>query len=630
MPKVKITGLPRNEIGNTLKKVKIVKIPKTFKAQTGGTPIVKGLPDSMHHLANVEAEAGEVYQNNSGDINKISDQEKDHEQGGVMIPDAQRVLEDTSTKRKDKYSKVLKISPKEAETIFGFKPKKPLSHAEAYEYATAQYGKEVDKFNNSLKNTNDEGDLDKLSVNTLKLNLKNRAFVPKPQDVFNTLFEHQEAIKAVHEIPDDGKQKYGGFKPKKQTGGFNQGPKAVTPQGQFTTTGLDTNQNPDISLDDYKKKWKEAGLDLSKYKTVKDAQLATYKFLADNNPEVLQDMWQKSGLTNLGRKNADKLQKLGIDLAPNPNDKFKRLDVADWSKVTPYQLRKLGDLAYADNNFRIRSLVPTAETSTESVPGTEQIQPSATNEVQSSTSGNPGVKTNLNFLSQPKNGFHEDTHWYDIAPALAEGVDSLTRDSELYNPVQLHQLKYKLLNPTAALNANQSDYEAGLNALEQQNLGSGVAAANVANLTAQKYKANNQVLGQYENANTGIVNQEIGYNTQVRDRQSLQDANSRASFYNNVLKARDNQRLQKLQAIQDISRVQQLKARQNSSGNLVMKLSPAFNQEGEYNGYEYAPTLPSDIGYETVAPTVKRSSGKTTTTTKYKIGDREIKKVNNG
>ena len=64
-------------------------------------------------------------------------------------------------------------------------------------------------------------------------------------------------------------------------------------------------------------------------------------------------------------------------------------------------------------------------------------------------------------------------------------------------------------------------------------------------------------------------------------------------YYADVLQSRDNQRLQRLQAIQDLSRVQQLKARQNASGNLVMQLAPHFDQTGQYNGTPVQFTLAS-------------------------------------
>lgn len=598
MPRVRITGLPRNEQGDAVKKVRITKVPK---AQAGGTPITHGLPDGMDHMANVEAEGGEVYQNQAGGIVKISDQAPDHEQGGVMLPDAERVLEDTSTKRKDKYSKTLKMSPDEVESIFGFKPKKPLSHAQAFEEVKDQYGKQIKNFNTKLKNTDEEGTIDKLSANTVRLNMMNREAVPKDQDIFDTLFEHQEAIKAVHEIPDDGKQKYGGYKPKKAQNGVDntdnpdlglyKGPK--NPAHRFTPTGKTSEAK--LSDKELVDAYKKVGVDFGTARGA-DLQNKIYGYLIENEPDALKGILKEYG-PNLKAVNAKVDKKLKAFTDPENASK------EDLKAALPYLLDKLPGA---------RIPIPSISSTTEGVPAAAPAGPAYTPK-------EPTVDTNLRFINQPKNQYHENTNWYDLAPGIAEGLDSLTRDPELYNPVQLHQLKYKLLNPAAALYANQSDYEAGLQALQSNNLGSGVAAANVSNLTAQKYKANQQVLGAYENQNVGIQNREIDYNTNVRDRQSLADAQSRSDFYRNVLQARDNQRLQKLQAIQDLSRVQQLKARQNASLNLVSKLSPAFNQRGEYNGYQYVPVLNPESGF---APTNSPARApKKSTTIRYKTAD---------
>lgn len=647
MPRVRITGLPKSEVGNSMKKVRITKVPqaktgnwiknavnpahkgyctpmtkstctparkafakraKAGKLQAGGElPVTKGLPDDMSHFANVEAEGGEVYQNNRGGFAKI--QGDDHEQGGVMIPDAERVLEDTSTKRKDIHSKRLKMSPDEVDKIFGFKPKGPVSHAKAFEQVTAQYGKDIDNYNKKLKNTNQEPILNKASANTIRLNMEHRELVPSKDDVFNTLFEHQEAIKAVHQIPDDGGRKYGGFKPKYQAGGDSdnidlglyKGPKnpanALTPTGKTSEARYSDKQIADA--------YKAAGVDFGSARGPA-LQEKIYNYLIENQPDVLKATLKEYGAT----KKALGAKKGNLKAFSDPDNATKE----DLQAALPY---------LKDGLLGARIPLPSVDNQSQTT-----FAPQPKQKQQFNPRPDPSVNINPQFHNQPINDYHEATNWYDIAPGTAEYLDSLTREPELYNPVKLHQLKYKLLNPTAALYANQGDYNAALSTLQRQNLGSGVAAANLSNLTAQKYKANNQILGEYENANVGIQNREIDYNTGVRDRQSLADAKSRESFYDNVLKSRDNQRLQKLQAIQDISRAQQLKARQNSSLNLISKLSPAFDEQGNYNGYQYIATLPPDIGYApyetTPAPKTKSSQRVT-----YKVGDRTITTTTN-
>lgn len=509
--------------GNTMR-VRIMDIPITSKMQTGGKPLQQtgGLPPGQEHQANIEAENGEVYQNTDGGFTKISDNAPSHEEGGVPINDAERVLEDTSMDRKDKHSKALKISPGEMKEIFGFKPKRGVSHAKAFELAKTHFDKQRGKFNTAQKDLNDQNIMDKFSIASSKQNFVNREFVPDEQDVFDTLFAHQEAIKEVNDIPTGGKEnKYGGYLPKAQYG-----------------------------------------------KSRKPAE------------RIFEDRYLKPS---------------PVTATTIPYDSS-----IDTSKVIPN-----------DGNIRIvEGLNPE--------PGSSDRQPVK-----------PGVGVNPRFINQPKNQFSEPTRWYDLAPGIMELVDSMGRDPELYNPIQMHQLKYKLLNPTAAVQANQADFNSAAQALGNQNVGSGVASANMANLLAQKYKANNQIMADYENRNAAITNQEIGYNTSVRDRQSLADAQSREKYYADVLKGRDNQRMQKLQAVQDLSRVAQLKARQNRSGNLILKMTPAFDQYGEYNGYQYVPVLPPEYqGDQDFIPqsrTSSKNTPKTRTTTTTKLGDKVVK-----
>jgi hypothetical protein len=605
--KVKIVGTPK-------KKVKIVGLPKN---QAGGrTPVVNGLPSGMEHMANIEAEAGEVYQDHDGGINKISDQAPSHEQGGAFIPNAQRVLEDTSMDRKDKASKTLKMSPDEVHTIFGVKPKRPLSHAKAYEFVKGEYGKDVDRFNKEQKGLNEKPNFDRTKYNTARLNFINREDIPTDQDVFDTLFEHQEAIKAVHGIENDGKSnKYGGWKA--QAGGSDDtpdfglyhGPKypqdksnLYTPTGKTSEAKLSDKQIADA--------YKAVGQNFNGLKGGK-LQSAIYNYLIENQPDVLRQTLKEYGANKkalVGRAGNLKAFK-------DPQN----ATADDLKKAIPFLV---------DNMPGARIPLPSSDTQTTPPAGTPpSFQPSKPQVPGDGGPVNPNTPTpEINLRRGSASKFYEPTNWYDLAPGLAELEGSFTRDPELYNPVQIHELNAKLLDPTAALRANQGDYNAALHALDTENLGSGARAANISNLTAEKYRANNQISAEYENQNAGIKNREIEYNTQARDRQSMADAQSRKEFYTNVLQGRDNQRLQRLQAIQDLSRVQQLKARQNASGNLILQTTPHFNQEGEYNGNQYVANLPPELmgdgSYIPQPPTKSAPAGKSTTTTTWKIGDK--------
>jgi hypothetical protein len=610
--KVKIIKTP-------VKKVKIVGVPKH---QAGGKlPVVGGLGPGMEHFGNIEAEAGEVYQDRRGGIKKISDHAPSHEQGGAFIPNAERVLEDTSMDRKDPASKKLKMSPDEVETIFGVRPKRPVSHAKAYEFIKDEYAKDTDRYNKSNKVLNDKPHFDRTKYNTAKLNFINREDIPTDQDVFNTLFEHQEAIKAVHGIQNDGKtNKYGGYR--MQAGGSSDdqnidfglyhGPKYPKDKANLYTP---TGKTSEAKLNDKQiaQAYRAVGQDFTKLKGAK-LQEAIYNYLAENQPDVLKQTLQEYGANRKAlTSGAGKLKAFSDPLNATPDD---------LKKAIPYLV---------DNMPGARIPLPSSATDQPNPPA--PAAPGQPGEPAVPTFRPPAPSqpelTNTPTASRRINKFYEPTNWYDLAPGMAELEDSFRRLPELYNPVDIHTLRLQQLNPEAALRANQGDYRAGLHALgDNEYMGAGARAANISNLTAQKYKANNQIIGEYTNRNADIKNREIEYNTQARDRQSMADADSRQKYYANVLQSRDNQRLQRLQAIQDLSRVQQLKARQNSSGNLVLQMSPHFNQEGEYNGTPYHFTLPPDImGDGSFIPTDQSSarpvSPKATTRTTWKIGDKQ-------
>jgi len=608
--KVKITAVAK-------KKVKIVGAPKH---QAGGKlPVVGGLEPGMEHMANIEAEAGEVYQDHSGQINKISDSERSHEQGGTFIPNAQRVLEDTSIDRKDKASKTLKMSPDEVHTIFGVKPKRPLSHAKAYEFVKGEYAKDTERYNKAQAGLNDKPHFDKIKYNTARLNFINREDIPTDQDVFDTLFEHQEAIKAVHGIQNDGKtNKYGGWKA--QAGGSDEdvpdfglyhGPKypqdksnLYTPTGKTSEAKLTDKQIADA--------YRAVGQNFSGLKGGK-LQSAIYNYLVENQPDVLRQTLKEYGANKkalVGRVGNLKAFK-------DPEN----ASADDLKKAIPFLV---------DNMPGARIPLPSSQTDNQTPP-----TPAKPGQPTQPTPPAPNQPTDVNppLTNQPTgarriNRFYEPTNWYDLAPGMAELEDSFRRLPELYNPVDIHTLRLQQLNPESALRANQGDYNAALHTLSNQHLGAGARAANVSNLTAEKYKANNQIIGEYANQNANIKNREIEYNTNARDRQSMADAGSRQKYYADVLQSRDNQRLQRLQAIQDLSRVQQLKARQNASGNLVMQLAPHFDQTGQYNGTPVQFTLPPEIMGDadfipSNQPNTKQTAPKSTTRVTWKIGDRQ-------
>jgi len=575
-------------------------------------PNVYGLPDGMEQYADVEAEAGEVIQNQNGGYAKVADNANTHEQGGEMIPNVKRVLEDTSDKRKDKGSKALKVKPAVMEEAFGIKIKGDTTHARAFETAKKELDKSNKQYSTAKKDANLRTNLDKTGMNTLRLNEQFQSELPTEDDIFELLFLHQEGVKASNGINDDGSMaKYGKSKKQKniyQTGGLkgkqNVSKKLKTPKGninQVTYPG---------GLSALVDKWKDLIPGIENVTDPAKFQQMTYDYLLKNQPELIdQTIWgeglNREGI-NLLKSGKNKAFNEAVGRAFDP----KTFAVKPGYTFTQADREALG-AAYPDSYLMNRLVVPDVTTST-----TPDEQAPAS-PVTPGASFNPGVNVNPRFIRQPENRFHEPTYWSDIAAPMAGLVDSFRRSPELYNPVEFHQLRYKLLDPTAALTANQADFNAAVQGSNE--MGTGAGQSNVANMLGQKYRANNQILSQYENQNAGIKNQEITYNTQVRDKQSVADAQSRGEFYKNVLLGREAQRQQFLTSLGQLSRVDQLKRRQNVSGNLMLKLSPAFDQFGEYNDYQYAPYLdPSMVNYNDNQPIKMTSKGKTRKTTTWK------------
>lgn len=619
-----------------------------IRLQAGGTRLPgNGMPSGL-----VEAEEGEIVEGGDGNISKIDDNAGTHEQGGVKVDNVSRVLEDTSDKRKDKASKALLVTPEEMEALFGFKPNRSVSHSKALELANEHYNQKRDKINKSNDIINKKSKIDKYAAKSAKLNFNTLQDIPSKEDVFDALYMHQEHVKKLNNIKDDGSMTKTGGKInwKYQAGGgrgaarqrameqalLQAAPESSfidipenpntgivpykggkTTQGSTTPMGNSNAFNFPGGLDTFKQAWSPI-LNLNQYNSIDQAQKATYDYLVKNQPDVAASIWENQGLTQKGR---DLMNPKAKDYDPafarvanelfDQNGKLK-----PGVKLTSQQLEAISP-AYVDNMLGIRAVTPSQFTNTT----TEQTN---TPGIQRSPL-NPSVNINPKFITQPDNKFHEKTYWDELAPSLLSLTDSLNRTPELYNPVEIHQLQYKLMDPTAALNANQADYNTATDQLGNMNIGSGANAANLANLQAQKYAVNNQVNAQYDNQNTQIKNNEITYNTQVRDRQSVADAQTRGNYSKDVQLSREAQRQQRLKSIEDISRVIQMKRRQNRSGNLILKLSPAFDQNGEYNGYQYQPVLPPELGLESQLPVIGGKKSNTKTTTTWKMGDRTVK-----
>jgi hypothetical protein len=534
------------------------------KKQTGGD--VQGLPDGMEHLANVEAERGEVVQNGDGSIDQISNSEPTHEQGGVFLPDVHRVLENTSNLRKDKDSKYLKLSSDAVKNITGADVNGSMSHAQALVKADEQYEKERSKVVKNIQlASKDKKQLDKLAENSTKLNLNTLKSIPSKQQIFDSLFNHQEAVKAEAGIETGQQAKMGG---KFALGGvlptdpIDPYTKSKTKEGSTTPTNMSNHYNRDAN---YLKNWETyiPGISGMDNKTAQ-AKVYDYMMSTPEGKERLSQMWKTYGLTNEGKKYKDLTS-------------MTKNGVFTQDKLDDNQLLSLKK-GYTDGLFGARQVDPFKPFTLDETPETKTVP-----EQHLDTS----IHNNVNLTSQPQSRFFEPLRWYDVASPVNAYMNALNRIPEKYNPAEYNQLRYKLQDPTAALNQNQADFNSSTQAINNTTAGAGSKAANIANLAASKYAANNQILGQYENQNAQIKNNEITYNTQVRDKNNLSDQQARESFEEKVLTSKAKQDEQKLTALDSLYKTFAENRALNRNGNLIMKFAPAFDQYGEYNGYQH-------------------------------------------
>jgi hypothetical protein len=621
---------------------------KTAKSmQVGGEiPSTYGVNNNQGGDVNVEAERGEAYMDFMGNVGQVAEDAATHEQGGVMLPDVHKVLENTSNMRKDKNSKFLKLEPKQFKSLTGLDTTKSMSHAEAMVKANDAYEDQRKFIVKKVElATKDKDDMDKYAENSVKLNLDHFKSIPTQQELFDRLFNHQEYVKAVTNIPSPeeakmGKQysyKNGGLSrdedygsekkpyPSVKSNDFAGGDRSypiptkadaidalrlaglhgrsdvrakvyakypelkksqyggstkyqvggVTPypgnkSGMTTPAGNYDAFPTGMSVAEYIASLKAKGMDVSNIKNNADLQKASYDFVLKNNPQKVKAMWQQ-GMHQKGMKEA---QKRGFVDAKG-NFKPGVLDNMD-------NLKSLGDL-YDDSLLGIRLLSPQSV----ATPWTDANIPQEGSPEVPQQDLDPTIKSNLVKVQGKQSEFNEPLRWYDVASPINAYSSALNREPEKYNPAEINQLKYKLLDPTASLQANQSDFNATVQAVQNTSPGNiGAQMANIANIAASKYSLNNQVLGNFENQNAQIKNQEILYNTQAKDKQSFSDQQSREVFEDKVLTSKAKQQEQKLTALDTLYKTIAENRALNRNGNLMMKFSRAFDQYGNYNGYQ--------------------------------------------
>lgn len=493
----------------------------------GDVPEVMGLPDGMEDQAWIEAEAGEVYKQPDGQVLKISDDGDRHEDGGEYINNVEKVLEDTSTSRRDKRSRSLAITPDKMMAMFGIEVDKNLSHSEALETVSADIENKTKGIKSKLAKvlkSLDNNPNNKYAKNSLEFNVKELSKYPSKEEVFDALFNHQESLKEEMNMKQ---AKYGIALPKAQDGLEVLYKKANS--SSATKADIEAFQkafNSDERTKDYAKQLVSTRGSITKY-----GQAKGYK-----QDDV--------------RQNEDGL--LG-ETTSKYFDYFNQIN-----KAEP---------VITGRNVNIN--MPTALTK-----GATNITPAAQVTEDESVDNVQQGPTPTQYSE-----FNEPLRWTDImAPAAA--YLSADRIPAKYNPAQFKKVDARLENVLPYLQQGQRDF----NAITSMVDNSGSGQANLANVFAQKYTVDNQTRATVNDRNIQRQSAADMYNAQVADKQSVADQQARASFEQQQLLGTEAQRQQKLRSLDEMLQRVNLNRKQNREGNLLMKLFPNFDSYGNYNG----------------------------------------------
>jgi hypothetical protein len=564
----------------------------------------------------IEAESGEVVQGLDGEVREIPDSAPTHEEGGIIIPDAHAVLENTSHLRGDNKSKVLKVDPTKFKLLTGLDTKKSMSHAKALVEADDVYEKQRTKIVKKIDlASKDKKSLDKYAETSIKLNMDTLQSLPTRDQLFENLLTHQEAVKEAAGIETGdtskfgGKFKFGGKVPKAQFGEefiAKQKQRSLNPYGGSKTGGKTPAGNSDafpkdMKFEDFLKDLADRGFKYEGINDNKALQTALYNYkLQKGELDDIREMWKEG------------MHKQGMSAARAKGFVDEKGMFLPGVLESETHLKELGEM-YPDGLLGARLLKLAGNKKT--IPPRiwedgEDLTPDPLEEVKNP---DPSITNTFKFINQPKSKFHEPLRWFDVASPLGAYTSALERIPEKYNPAEFNQLRYKLEDPTAQLQQNQADFNSTVDAVGALPLGAGSLAANIAGATGSKYLANTQVLGGTENRNAATKNREIEYNTQVRDKNSVATQQAREIFDTKVLKSKAIQQEQKLTALDSLYKTFAENNALNRNGNLVMKFSKAFDQYGDYNGYQHVFGVSPQFGMPNTgsAYTVNQPKGKT-------------------
>lgn len=542
----------------------------------------------------IEAEEGEVYQTPQGALKKVDEGSGTHEEGGVRVHDAERVLEDTSDKRKDAHSKALLMTPEEVEVMTGHKPKTSLSHSKAMEFAKQQIDKNSKNIQTKLKKNVDsveQSPTNTFAQNSLKFNMLTLGNQAPEGEVFDALFQHQELTKQTMGIPQSqGKYKVGGPNDEYRTRPPQS--KRAGDQWVFDENAPDpdrpwkrvTSSQPSANSGDYRTRPPQS-------------KNAGDNWVFDENAPDPSRPWKRTSTPSASTGSSSSKGDDGYrtrppqvkakgdnwvfdENAPDPSRPWKRnrsTGTARGPAQGTVANEMLEDITVSN---RLPKRTPFKYVGPGTAPERSVVDNADAAAVATSTDANTIASNRLNFLPpNPPSTFNEPLRWFDVAGPIQNLTEG--RIPVNYNSAEMGDVRMKRFNPLPNLQAGQRDYNAALDILPEN----GQGYSNAANVFSKKYSLDNQTLGQFQNMNVGIDNEEAAKRMQSRTSQSMMDMTARENFERKWLGSKEADRQQKLTAWDDIYTRLAQNRKLNREGNLLMKLYPAFDSYGDYNGY---------------------------------------------